>query len=98
FSPLKLRLGGTLKNRLIYQSQGDEEPCSQFTITLDGLFGYTQGLWNSSNAEALMKHMVDKGFTIHGWELGNELSTQGIGAKITADQYALDTIALQNLV
>nr|GEV14299.1 DNA topoisomerase 1-like [Tanacetum cinerariifolium] len=27
----------------------------------------------------------------------NEMSTQGIGAKIRADQYALDTIALQNL-
>nr|GEX82261.1 heparanase-like protein 3 [Tanacetum cinerariifolium] len=139
FSPLKLRLGGTLQNRLIYQSQGDEGPCSQFTTTPAGLFGYTQGClsmsrwdqlnnffnnskakiifglnalsqrqvnsdgtvvgpWNSSNAEALMKYTVDKGFTIHGWELGNELSAQGIGAKIMADQYALDTIALQNSV
>nr|GEZ22538.1 uridylyltransferase-related protein [Tanacetum cinerariifolium] len=38
FSPLKLRLGGTLQNMLIYQSQRDEDPCSQFTTTPAGLF------------------------------------------------------------
>nr|GEY52802.1 DNA topoisomerase 1 alpha-like [Tanacetum cinerariifolium] len=42
--------------------------------------------YNSHITKALMKHTVDKGFTIHGWELGNELSTQGIGAKIRADR------------
>ncbi|KAI7753795.1 hypothetical protein M8C21_022231, partial [Ambrosia artemisiifolia] len=139
FSPLKLRLGGTLQDRLIYQRQDDQEPCSQFTKTNDGLFGYTQGClslsrwdelniffqksrakvifglnalsqrevkadgsvigpWNSSDAEAFMKYTVDKGYTIHGWELGNELSAHGIGASIGADQYALDTISLHNLV
>lgn len=60
--------------------------------------GSVVGPWNSSNAEALMKYTVDKGFTIHGWELGNELSGSGIGATIMADQYASDTISLQNLV
>ncbi|KAF5773431.1 putative glycosidase [Helianthus annuus] len=139
FSPLKLRLGGTLQNRVIYQRQGGQEPCSQFTKTNDGLMGYTQGClplsrwdelntffqnsrakvifglnalyqrevktngavigpWNSSDAEALMKYTVDKGFTIHGWELGNELSGRGIGASIGADQYASDMVSLQNLV
>nr|XP_043612997.1 heparanase-like protein 3 isoform X2 [Erigeron canadensis] len=56
------------------------------------------GPWNSSNAESLMQYTVDKGYTVHGWELGNELSAKGIGASVTADQYALDTISLQNLV
>ncbi|XP_076951575.1 heparanase-like protein 3 [Bidens hawaiensis] len=139
FSPLKLRLGGTLQNRLIYQMQDDQEPCFQFNKTDNGLFGFTQGClplsrwdelniffqkarakvifglnalsqrevktdgsvvgpWNSSNAEALMKYTVNKGFTIHGWELGNELSGHGIGASIGADQYALDTHSLHNLV
>ncbi|KAI3687703.1 hypothetical protein L1987_81405 [Smallanthus sonchifolius] len=139
FSPLKLRLGGTLQNRVKYQRQGDQEPCSQFNKTNNELFGYTQGClplsrwdelniffqksrakvifglnalrhrevsangyvvgsWNSSNAEDLMKYTIDKGYTIHGWELGNELSGHGIGASIGADQYALDTVSLQNLV
>ncbi|KAK9079506.1 hypothetical protein SSX86_001178 [Deinandra increscens subsp. villosa] len=140
FSPLKLRLGGTLQNRVQYQRLGDQEPCSPyFNLTNDGLFGYTQGClplsrwdelniffqnsgarvifglnalshrqvnndgsvvgpWNSSNAEELMKYTVDKGFPVHGWELGNELSARGIGASIGADQYASDTVSLQNLV
>ncbi|KAK1429643.1 hypothetical protein QVD17_11857 [Tagetes erecta] len=141
FSPLKLRLGGTLQNRVMYQKQGDQEPCSEFNITNnnDELFGYTKGClplsrwdelniffqksrarvifglnalshrevntdgsvvgpWNSSNAESLMKYTVDKGFTIHGWELGNELSGHWIGANIGPDQYAADMVSLQNLV
>ncbi|XP_022001050.1 heparanase-like protein 3 isoform X2 [Helianthus annuus] len=60
--------------------------------------GAVIGPWNSSDAEALMKYTVDKGFTIHGWELGNELSGRGIGASIGADQYASDMVSLQNLV
>ncbi|KAL8216831.1 hypothetical protein R6Q57_023668 [Mikania cordata] len=139
FSPLKLRLGGTLQDRVMYQRHVDQEPCSQFTLTNNALFGYTQGClpltrwdelniffqntrakvifglnalshrevhadgsvvgpWNSSNAEDLMKYTVDKGYTIHGWELGNELSGSGIGARIGPDQYASDTTSLHNLV
>ncbi|KAI3522707.1 hypothetical protein L1887_00706 [Cichorium endivia] len=140
FSPLKLRLGGTLQNKVIYQTQENQEPCSQFTKSSSDFLGYTQGClpmsrwdelnnffqksgakvifglnalsdrsintdgsvigpWNSTNAEALMKYTIDKGFTIHGWELGNELcGSNAIGARITADQYAMDTISLQNLV
>ncbi|CAI9261192.1 unnamed protein product [Lactuca saligna] len=140
FSPLKLRLGGTLQNKVLYQTQGNQEPCSQFTINTSEFLGYTQGClpmsrwdelnhffqksgakvifglnalshrntnmdgsiigpWNSRNAEALMKYTIDKGFTIHGWELGNELcGFNAIGASIKADQYASDTISLQNLV
>ncbi|XP_024986351.1 heparanase-like protein 3 isoform X1 [Cynara cardunculus var. scolymus] len=139
FSPLKLRLGGTLQDKVMYQMAGNQEPCPQFNGSPKELFGFTQGClplsrwdelniffqkskakvifglnalsqrhvsmdgsvvgpWNSSNAEALMKYTVDKGFTIHGWELGNELSGNGIGARIMADQYASDTISLQNLV
>ncbi|KAJ9555152.1 hypothetical protein OSB04_009766 [Centaurea solstitialis] len=139
FSPLKIRLGGTLQDRVMYQMVGDQEPCSQFTESSKELLGFSQGClpmsrwdelniffqksrakvifglnalshrnistdgyavgpWNSSNAEALMKYTIEKGFTIHGWELGNELSGNGTGATITADQYASDTISLQNLV
>ncbi|KAK8624602.1 hypothetical protein V6N13_089494 [Hibiscus sabdariffa] len=64
------------------------------TISSDGS---AIGAWNSSNAESLMRYTVNKGYTIHGWELGNELCGSGIGAKIAADQYAADVNSLQNI-
>lgn len=33
----------------------------------DGSMG---GPWDSSNAAALIRYTVEKGYTIHGWELG----------------------------
>jgi Glycosyl hydrolase family 79, N-terminal domain len=33
----------------------------------DGSYG---GPWESSNAESLIQYTVNKGYTIHGWELG----------------------------
>ncbi|KAK8558938.1 hypothetical protein V6N12_042227 [Hibiscus sabdariffa] len=59
--------------------------------------GSAIGAWNSSNAESIMRYTVNKGYTIHGWELGNELCGSGIGAKIAADQYAADVNSLQNI-
>ncbi|PWA60539.1 glycoside hydrolase, family 79 [Artemisia annua] len=139
FSPLKLRLGGTLQDKVIYQKIGDQEQCPSFTKNTSVMFGFTNGYltmsrwdqlniffknsgakivfglnalrgrtigpdsiatgsWDSSNAETLIRYTTNKGYIIHGWELGNELSGSGIGARITAKQYALDTISLQNLV
>ena len=37
------------------------------TIGLDGL---AAGAWNSSDAESLIRYSANKGYTIHGWELG----------------------------
>lgn len=139
FSPLKIRMGGTLQDKLIYHVQGDEGPCkpqsidgleflgfsqgclpmsrwdelNEFfkragaivTFGLNALYGRTvnsdgsvHGPWDSSNAEILLRYTVNKGYTIHGWELGNELSGQGIGAQISAQQYASDIKTLQNLL
>jgi hypothetical protein len=30
------------------------------------------GAWNSSDAESLIRYTVNKGYTIHGWELGKK--------------------------
>ncbi|KAB1204652.1 Heparanase-like protein 3 [Morella rubra] len=139
FSPLKIRLGGTLEDRVVYETQGSGQQCSPFVKNNSEFLGFSQGClpmsrwdelnvffkkagaavvfglnelsgktinsqgasvgaWNSSNAEALIRYTVNKGYTIHGWELGNELSGNGIGAGITADQYASDINALQNMV
>ncbi|KAK1322976.1 Heparanase-like protein 3 [Acorus calamus] len=137
FSPLKLRLGGSLQDKVIYE---DEQPCvSSFIHNTSEMFSFTQGClpmsrwdqlsdffgrtgavvifglnalngrvptpdttwvgpWNSSNAAALIRYTVNKGYTVHGWELGNELSGSGVGAKVGADQYAADVIALRYII
>ncbi|KAI3467996.1 hypothetical protein Pfo_024659 [Paulownia fortunei] len=139
FSPLKIRLGGTLQDKVRYQTTDDPIPCTQFVRNSTEMFGFTEGClpmsrwdelnnffktagakiifglnaltgrtigsdgtatgaWNSSNAESLVRHTVNSGYSIHGWELGNELSGNGIGARVAADQYVFDVIALQKTV
>ncbi|XP_021769385.1 heparanase-like protein 3 [Chenopodium quinoa] len=138
FSPLKIRMGGTLQDRLIYQTN-EQQPCNPFikdssqflgfsqgclpmarwddlnrffketgavvTFGLNALTGRTinpdgstKGAWDPSNAESLIRYTVNKGYSIYGWELGNELSARGIGARVTAHQYASDVKILQNLI
>ncbi|KAF3962250.1 hypothetical protein CMV_013219 [Castanea mollissima] len=60
--------------------------------------GSAVGAWNYTNAESLIRYTVGKNYTIHGWELGNELSGNGVGTRVVADQYALDIVALQRIV
>ncbi|GAB2289156.1 hypothetical protein Dimus_023459 [Dionaea muscipula] len=139
FSPLKIRLGGTLQDKVIYESKDLTQPCSQFARNSSEMFGFTQGCltmqrwdelnsffqktgaviifglnalagrkvqadgsaagaWDPSNAATLIRYTVEKGFSIHGWELGNELSGSGVGTRVGADQYATDSIALHNIV
>ncbi|XP_030939798.1 heparanase-like protein 3 [Quercus lobata] len=140
FSPLKIRLGGTLQDKVIYEKTGNGQPCSPFVKNNSEFLGFSQGClpmtrwdelsvffkkagavvvfglnelsgktidsqgpavgaWNSSNAESLIRYTVNKGYNIiHGWELGNELSGNGIGARVSADQYASDINSLQNVV
>ncbi|CAN4118285.1 unnamed protein product [Withania somnifera] len=139
FSPLKIRLGGTLQDKLIYQTAHDEQPCTPFLYNNTEMFDFTQGClplsrwdelneffkktgakitfglnalngktidpdgsafgdWDSSNAMSFIRYTVSRGYTIHGWELGNELNGNGIGAVISADQYSYDVMALHKLV
>ncbi|KAG4930101.1 hypothetical protein JHK86_047062 [Glycine max] len=138
FSPLKIRLGGTLQDKVIYGTEDCRQPCTPFVLNANELFGFTQGClpmyrwdelnsffqkagvkvvfglnalagkslksgsavgpWNYTNAESLIRYTVRKKYTIHGWELGNELCGNGIGASVAADQYAFDVGALRNIV
>ncbi|KAK9699922.1 hypothetical protein RND81_08G204300 [Saponaria officinalis] len=141
FAPLRLRLGGTLEDVLIYETKGMKQPCIDFVKnTSHTLFGFSDGClpmarwdqlnhffqltgaavifglnalygkkigdknialgpWDPNNAESLMTYTVSKGYNnIFVWELGNELSGDGVGATILADQYAQDVVALQKLV
>ncbi|XP_014522895.1 heparanase-like protein 3 [Vigna radiata var. radiata] len=56
------------------------------------------GPWNSTNAESFIRYNVRNGYTIHGWELRNELSGSGVGISIKTDQYASDFAALRDIV
>ncbi|CBI21126.3 unnamed protein product, partial [Vitis vinifera] len=139
FSSLKIRMGGTLQDKVIYQRTGDQQPCAQFVKNSSEMFGFSEGClpmsrwdelnqffrdagavvifglnalsgrsigmdglatgaWNGSDAESLIQYTVNKGYTIHGWELGNELTGNGVGAGVPADQYASDINTLQSMV
>ncbi|XP_027368422.1 heparanase-like protein 3 [Abrus precatorius] len=138
FSPLKLRLGGSLQDKLIYGTEDNHQPCTPFVKNPSEMFDFTQGClpmnrwdelnyffqkagakiifglnalngksihsgsakgpWNYTNAESFIRYTVGKKFTIHGWELGNELSGNGVGTSVAADQYASDLAALRDIV
>ncbi|PIN22219.1 Beta-glucuronidase [Handroanthus impetiginosus] len=139
FSPLKIRLGGTLQDKVIYQTEDKLKPCIPFAKNSSEMFGFTQGClplarwdelnsffnqsgalvifglnalrgksiqprniatgpWDSTNTASLIRYTLKKGYSIYGWELGNELSGSGIGVGIDADQYAADTIILHSMI
>ncbi|XP_021741828.1 heparanase-like protein 3 [Chenopodium quinoa] len=139
FSPLKIRLGGTLQDKVIYESKDSKLPCNQFSNRSTEMFGFTPGClpmkrwdelnaffekagalivfglnalagrtiqsdgsatgaWDPSNAKSLVRYTVEKGYDIHGWELGNELSGSGVGTRVSAAQYASDLISLKNML
>ncbi|XP_068637528.1 heparanase-like protein 3 [Aristolochia californica] len=139
FSPLKIRLGGTLQDKVIYATGDSQQPCPSFVRNSSDLFGFSQGClpmsrwdelndffkkanvrvifglnalngriplsdgsmggpWNYTNAASFIGYTASKGYSIHGWELGNELSGSGVGARIGAAQYAADMFSLHSIV
>ncbi|XP_019463405.1 PREDICTED: heparanase-like protein 3 [Lupinus angustifolius] len=138
FSPLKIRLGGTLQDKVTYGTEDYHHPCTPFVRNTSRMFDFTKGClpmhrwdelnsffkkagakiifglnalngksiqsgsavgpWNHTNAESFIRYTVKKNYTIHGWELGNELSGKGIGASISADRYASDVSTLRHMI
>ncbi|KAJ0615035.1 putative glycosidase [Helianthus annuus] len=60
--------------------------------------GVWGGKWNSSNAHDFIKYTISKGYQIHSWEYGNELSGKGIGAMVHAEQYGSDLVELRGII
>ncbi|TVU09247.1 hypothetical protein EJB05_42701 [Eragrostis curvula] len=106
FSPLTLRLGGSLQDKVVYGTADLRRPCTPAKVVFglnalngrvllpDGSLG---GPLDYTNAASLIRYTVNKGYEIHGWELGNELSGKG-GARVGADQYSADVIGLKSIV
>ncbi|XLR27768.1 hypothetical protein S83_055668, partial [Arachis hypogaea] len=55
FSPLKIRLGGTLQDKVIYGSEESPKPCTPFVNRSSEIFGFTEGClpmhtWDEQNS------------------------------------------------
>nr|KYP41862.1 Heparanase-like protein 2 [Cajanus cajan] len=124
FSPLRIRLGGSLEDQIIYQF-GRQKEYPVMKKKHDGLFGFSEGClpkkkwdemnhffnktgvkftfglnaligkknskihkgnwegdWNPTNAISLMEYTMSKGYKIDSYELGNELCSGGVSARV----------------
>ncbi|XVF11845.1 hypothetical protein REPUB_Repub08aG0062300 [Reevesia pubescens] len=139
FNRLRIRVGGSLQDQVLYNVGNLKSPCHPFRKIKDGLFGFSKGClhmerwdalnhlfnakgvmltfglnalhgrhkikrslwrgdWNSSNAQDFIKYTISKGYHIDSWEFGNELSGNGVGAHVLADQYGKDLIYLKKII
>ncbi|KAJ7547200.1 hypothetical protein O6H91_08G074200 [Diphasiastrum complanatum] len=77
------------------------ETRSQVAFGLNALYGREANRslpWNSSNTKNFIQFTAKQGYPIYAWELGNELSSSGIGAKLSSSQYADATKELRTIV
>nr|XP_022319991.1 heparanase-like [Crassostrea virginica] len=60
----------------------------------------TNGIWNSSNAEALIRYSILKNYTMAGWELGNEPGEylRKFGVNLTVQQLVQDYEKLHSIL
>ncbi|KAF8378766.1 hypothetical protein HHK36_030115 [Tetracentron sinense] len=140
FNPLRIRIGGSLQDQVLYKVGSAVKKCPKFTNSTKGLFGFSKvcltmdrwdeinnflgktgaiitfglnallgrkklsddglygGDWNSRNARDFIQYTVSKGYKIESYEFGNELSGGGISARVEANQYGKDVIALKELL
>ncbi|KAG0470300.1 hypothetical protein HPP92_016463 [Vanilla planifolia] len=107
FSPLKLRLGGSLDDMVIYQ-ENPSQPCGPFVVNTSALFGFSNGCLSLARWDELNKFFTESGAAVvFGLNAlngrvtlrdGNELSGKGYRARVHALQYAKDVITLKSLV
>ncbi|PKU59735.1 Heparanase-like protein 3 [Dendrobium catenatum] len=112
FSPLKLRLGGSLDDKVLYETGDFGLPCLPFVKNDSALFGYNDGCLPISRWDQLNKFFEEARVSVvfglnalngrvpmpDGSVGGNELSGKGIRARIDVAQYAKDTKSLKKIV
>ncbi|KAJ4961193.1 hypothetical protein NE237_021103 [Protea cynaroides] len=139
FKPLRIRIGGSLQDKVVYGVGNLSSSCLPFRKIAGGLFGFSKGClpvarwdevnnlfsktgasvtfglnalygrnntqngawvgaWDPTNACDFIKYTISKGYQVDSWEFGNELSGNGVGASVSAQQYGKDLINIKALI
>uniref|UniRef100_A0A0E0C2K3 Heparanase-like protein 1 n=1 Tax=Oryza meridionalis TaxID=40149 RepID=A0A0E0C2K3_9ORYZ len=64
FSPLRIRLGGSLQDQVVYGTPNLGSPCTPFSKSSSGLFGFSQGCITMERWDAINKIFVDTGAVV----------------------------------
>ncbi|KAK2449565.1 heparanase protein [Trifolium repens] len=113
FNPLRIRLGGSLQDQIIYQF-GHQKHCPQIIKKDDGLFGFSVGCLPQNRWDEVNEFFNETGVKLtfglnaligkkNSMEdkknyIGNELCSEGIAARIDSVQYAKDITKLRVII
>lgn len=62
FKPLRIRIGGSLQDRVLYGVESFKAPCHPFQRRKDGLFGFSRGCLKMSRWDQLNQFFSKTGY------------------------------------